>query len=178
MLYDHKWGLIEKAVKSGGLVQFRPALDPDQFVRRYVWMRPDVFDALRDARMVERNAVVLAAREDFVLCEEFVVLTKEAKHRSVDAAKPDIKELKFDPPPFVEIRFRPQRRDFRLFGYFIAKDHLIIMHSGDKDPNSSGQIPVAQLRARAITSLNGIGIHQKLLVQDIKDCMQGVYYHE
>ena len=78
MLYDHKWGLIEKAVKSGGLVQFKPALDPDQFVRRYVWMRPDVFDALRDARMVERNAVVLAALEDFVLGEEFVVLTKEA----------------------------------------------------------------------------------------------------
>ena len=178
MLSDHLWGLLNRAEKNGALVPFKFPLDADQTEKRRIWMRQNIILALNDSTQVERNALVRATLEEFVLGDEFVMITKEAKHRSVDAERPDIKELKFDPPPFVEIRLRPPRRDLRLLGFFIAKDHLILTHLEEKDRVSSGQINYAQLRKISFRILENIGIGANLLVQDITDCIEGVRYHE
>lgn len=178
MLFDHLWGLLNRAEKSGALVPFKFHLDADQKEKRRIWMRRNIILALNDSTQVERNALVTATLEEFVLGEEFVMITKEAKHRSVDAERPDIKELNFDPPPFVEIRLRPQRRDLRLFGFFISKDHLILTHWHEKDRGTVGQIPTAHLRARSINELKSANITESSLVQDIRDCMEGVTYYE
>jgi len=178
MLSDYLWGLLQRAEKTGALVRFKHDSDADQTEKRWIWMRQDILLALKDSTQAERNALVTATLEDFVLGEEFVMITKEAKHRSVDAERPDIKELNFGPPPFVEIRLRPQRRDLRLFGLFIAKDHLLLTHWHEKDVGTVGQIPTANLRARSINELKSVHITANILVQDIRDCMEGVTYYE
>ena len=46
----------------------------------------------------------------------------------------DIRELKGNPPPFVELRFKPPKDHLRLFGRFVGKDDLVLTTYGMKSP--------------------------------------------
>lgn len=49
----------------------------------------------------------------------------------------DIRELKTDPPPFVEMRFKPPKHHLRLFGRFICNDGLILTSLAMKSPQGT-----------------------------------------
>jgi hypothetical protein len=49
----------------------------------------------------------------------------------------DIRELKSDPPPFVEMRFKPPKHHLRIFGRFICKDGLILTSLAMKSPQGA-----------------------------------------
>ena len=75
--------------------------------------------------------VVRAALRRFVIGGPFTVVTAACEHREV-AMIGDIRELKGDPPPFIELRFKPPKHDLRLFGRFVGNDDLVLTTPGMK----------------------------------------------
>jgi hypothetical protein len=125
------------AVRRGALLRHEVQLERgEQYIRR-LWLRPDVARIMSpgvlDQEQLER---LKAAFRRFVIGGLFNVVSKECEHPgALDLA--DIRELKFDPPPFVEVRFKPPKHHLRLFGRFICKDGLVLCSKGLKSEASA-----------------------------------------
>jgi hypothetical protein len=66
----------------------------------------------------------------------FNVVLKDSTHPGV-ANLGDIRELKTNLPPFVEMRFKPPKYHLRLFGRFISRDGLILTTLAMKSPQGA-----------------------------------------
>lgn len=129
---DWREAWLSKAVKEGALSRHTVHLERGEFEIRRLWLRPDanrvLTPGLIDVDQLER---VKATLRRFVLGRSFNVVTKECGHRATQNLA-DIKELKFAPPPFVEMRFKPPKLDLRLFGKFVCLDGLVLTSFGMK----------------------------------------------
>jgi hypothetical protein len=74
---------------------------------------------------------VHAALRRYVVGGQFNVVSKSCTNAEVSQLG-DIRELKTEPPPFIEMRFKPPQRDLRLFGRFVCEDGLILTSAGMK----------------------------------------------
>src|ERR1017187_3166341 len=98
---------VDAAIRSGGLVHYRPALERGELPLRMLWIRPDIQSLLASTRLgPEQRERVKALFKRFVVGGQINVVTAEAPHREVGKLG-DIKELKTRPPPFIEVRIKP-----------------------------------------------------------------------
>jgi hypothetical protein len=104
---------LTAATKSGALVRYAVTLEEGEFEERRLWLRSAVAHLLNPGQLdVAQMRVVRAALRRFVLGGSFTVVTADCEHhREVDSVG-DIRELKGDPPPFVELRFKPPKLIF------------------------------------------------------------------
>jgi hypothetical protein len=120
-------GVIEAAVRAGGIVRFEALLEEGQFPERQLWIRPEIDQLLASNKLdVTQQARVKAALKRFVVGGRFTLVTKDCPHREV-ANIGDIRELKGIFPPFLELRFKPP------FGRCVGKDRLILTSYGMKN---------------------------------------------
>jgi hypothetical protein len=122
------------AVRSGALVRYEVELERGEHYGRRLWLRPNVISTLSAANLGDDQLVrVRAALRRFVVGGQFNVVSKTCTNPgSVGLA--DIRELKTDPPPFMEIRFKPPKYHLRVFGRFICEDGLILTSAAMKSP--------------------------------------------
>jgi hypothetical protein len=79
---------------------------------------------------------VQAALRRFMIGGPFNVVSKDCENPgALNLA--DVRELKTDPPPFVEMRFKPPKHHLRLFGRFICEDGLILTSLAMKSPHGT-----------------------------------------
>jgi hypothetical protein len=123
---------LERAVKNGALGRYNPQLERGEHHVRRLWLRPNVGAALSPETIgQDQFDRVHAALRRFVVGGLFNVVSKTCPHAGVSNLG-DLRELKTDPPPFVEMRFKPPQRDLRLFGRFICQDGLVLTSAGMK----------------------------------------------
>lgn len=123
---------ILAAERSGAIIRHRVTLERGEFDQRRLWLRAEVDALIRSPQLDQaQREVVHAALRRFIVGGNFTVVTAECKHREVVAIG-DIRELKGDPPPFIELRFKPPPHDLRLFGRFVGRDSLILTTHGMK----------------------------------------------
>jgi hypothetical protein len=121
-----------RAARSGALSRFEVQLERGEHDVRRLWLRPNVVSQLaRESVGEDQFFRVQAALRRFVVGGLFNVVSKTCSHAGVSNLG-DLRELKTDPPPFVEMRFKPPRRDLRLFGRFICQDGLVLTSAGMK----------------------------------------------
>jgi hypothetical protein len=97
-----------------------------------LWLRPNVSAALLPETIgQDQFDRVHSALRRFVVGGLFNIVSKTCPHAGVSSLG-DLRELKTDPPPFVEMRFKPPQRDLRLFGRFICQDGLVLTSAGMK----------------------------------------------
>jgi hypothetical protein len=126
-------GVIEAAVRAGGLVRFEVTLEEGQLIERQLWIRPEINLLFASNKLdATQQARAKAALKRFVVGGRFTVVTKDCHHREV-ANIGDIRELKGIIPPFLELRFKPPKHDLRFFGRCIGKDRLILTSYGMKN---------------------------------------------
>jgi hypothetical protein len=135
---------IESAVRTGGLVRYVVDLEPGQFDDRQLWMRPEIYNLLVSGKLHPgQQELARAALKRFVVGRPITVVTKECRHKEVGNLG-DFRELKGDPPPFVETRFKPPKHDLRFFGRCIGKDRLVLTSYGMKSlTESTGEKPLS-----------------------------------
>jgi hypothetical protein len=123
-----------RAVRSGALSRFELQLERGEHDVRRLWLRPNVVSQLaRESVGEDQFFRVQAALRRFVVGGLFNVVSNACESSGVpDLA--DIRELKTDPPPFVEMRFKPPKHQLRLFGRFVCKDGLILTSLAMKSP--------------------------------------------
>lgn len=126
---------LKAACRSGALVRHEVNLEEGELGRGRLWLRPEVNALLKPGLLDNAQVqVVRAALRRFVLGGTFTVVTAQCDHhREVDLVG-DIRELKGNPPPFVELRFKPPKDHLRLFGRFVGKDDLVLTTYGMKSP--------------------------------------------
>jgi hypothetical protein len=130
---------LEAAVRAGSLGRYPIVLEAGEFENRRLWLRPEVSSLLVSGKLDPRQVeVVHAALRRFVIGGPYTVVTAACKHREV-AMIGDIRELKGELPPFVELRFKPPKDDLRLFGRFVGKDDLVLTTFGLKTLAGKGQ---------------------------------------
>ncbi|MGX1354548.1 hypothetical protein AB7M49_008173 [Bradyrhizobium elkanii] len=151
-MYDElREGAIQRAVRSGALVRHDVRLERgEQHVRR-LWLRPNVVGKLSPTDVdLDQLARVNAALKRFVVGGQFNIVSKAcANPGAVGLA--DIRELKTDPPPFVEMRFKPPKHHLRIFGRFISCDGLILTSlamKSSKDSETNKSLSVGDERKR------------------------------
>ncbi len=143
---------MEKAVKSGALFRYEVELERgEQYVRR-LWLRPTVRAELLAGKLGDDQlARVHAALRRFVIGGQYNVVSKDCAVPSAVQQLGDIRELKGDPPPFFEMRFKPPKHHLRLFGRFVCTDGLILTSIGLKSEpgaNGSKSLSVPEQRKR------------------------------
>jgi hypothetical protein len=127
---------------------------------RRLWLRPNVATALSTQNLGDDQlARVQAALRRFVVGGQFNVVSKECDAPgALNLA--DIRELKTEPPPFVEMRFKPPKHHLRLFGRFVCKDGLILTSSAmksEKGAETTKSLSVAQERKRCDDVFKSLG---------------------
>jgi hypothetical protein len=139
-------GVLSACERSGAIIRHQVTLEQGELNERRLWLRPEV-DALigSDQLNPRQREVVRAALRRFIIGGRFTVVTAECEYSEVQSIG-DIRELKGDPPPFIEFRFRPPPHDLRLFGRFIGKDSLILTTHGMK--SLSGKTGKKKLNVR------------------------------
>jgi hypothetical protein len=128
---------LHQALRSGALVRYEVELERGEHYGRRLWLRPNVISMLSatdlDQDQLDR---VRAALRRFVVGGQFNVVSKICENPgALNLA--DIRELKTDLPPFVEIRFKPPKHHLRLFGRFICTDGLILTSVAMKSPQDT-----------------------------------------
>jgi hypothetical protein len=127
---------IGAAEKSGALVRYRVPLEEGEHDFRALWLRTELDSLLRSDRLEpDQRHRVKAALKRFVVGGPFNVVTAECPHRGVSTLG-DLRELRGNRPPFIEMRFKPPKHDLRFFGRFIRKDGLILTTHGLKSLDS------------------------------------------
>jgi hypothetical protein len=126
-----------RALKSGALSRYEVQLERGEHYVRRLWLRPNVVTQLsRESVGQEQFFRVQAALRRFVVGGLFNVVSKACENPgALDLA--DIRELKTEPPPFVEMRFKPPKHHLRLFGRSICKDGLILTSLAMKSPQGT-----------------------------------------
>jgi hypothetical protein len=157
---EDREGRLTKAVRAGALVRYQVNLERGEHEVRRLWLRPNVRAALSIQNLGEDQlARVHAAFRRFVLGGLFNVVSKECDAPgTLNLA--DIRELKSEPPPFVEMRFKPPKHHLRLFGRFICKDGLILTSSAMKSEKGAATIKslsVQEERKRCDDVFNSLG---------------------
>jgi hypothetical protein len=151
MLYEWIERAIDHAVRAGGLIRYVVDLEPGQFDNRQLWMRPEICNLLVCGKLDPRQReLVRAALKRFIVGRPITVVTKECRHKEVGNLG-DFRELKGDPPPFVEMRFKPPKHDLRFFGRCISTDRLILTSYGMKslmEPTGEKPLSVPEHRKR------------------------------
>jgi hypothetical protein len=132
-MLDDRENIIAAAIKAGGLVRYLVRLEEGQLDQRQLWVRPEIVQVVASDRLdPHQREIVKAALKRFVVGGSLAVVTKDCKHKEVEALG-DIRELKGCSPPFVELRFKPPKHDLRFFGRCIGRDRLILTSYGLKD---------------------------------------------
>jgi hypothetical protein len=153
--------VLASAVRSGALVRHNVALEQGEFAERRLFLQPEVAALLKSNSLDKRQlAAVHAALRRFVVGGNFTVVLVGSPHREVESIG-DLKELKGNPPPFVELRFRPPKHDLRMFGRFVGKDSLVLSTHGMKSLSESTghkKLSVPEHRARCDAAFQAIGL--------------------
>jgi hypothetical protein len=164
--------VLKAAAKSGALIRYEVALEQGELEERRLWLRPEVADLLTSGKLDDAQVrVVRAALRRFVLGGRFTVVTAAGGHREVDSVG-DIRELKGDPPPFVELRFKPPKHHLRLFGRFVGRDNLVLTTYGLKSlTGKTGKMPpsIPAERSRCDAALKASNLKIGWVVATIED---------
>jgi hypothetical protein len=128
---------LQRALRSGALTRYQVQLERGEHDVRRLWLRPNVTGMLSVKTLGEEQlARIHAALRRFVVGGQFNVVSKTCGDPgAVELA--DIRELKTNSPPFVEMRFKPPKHRLRLFGRFICEDGLILATLAMKSPQGS-----------------------------------------
>jgi hypothetical protein len=128
---------LRRALRSGALSRYEVQLERGEHDVRRLWLRPTVVTQLSAASLgQDQHDRIQAALRRFVVGGLFNVVSKACDNPGV-LNLADIRELKTDPPPFVEMRFKPPKHHLRLFGRFICKDGLILTSLAMKSPQGT-----------------------------------------
>lgn len=141
---------IAAALKRGGLVKYSVILEEGEWEMRSLWLRPEVRDLFISAGKLEtdQRLRVQTTLRRFVIGGDMTVVCADSVHPEVSDVG-DIRELKFDPPPFIEMRFKPPKHHLRLFGRFIRRDGLVVTSFGMKSRDGkTGSKPLKVLEER------------------------------
>jgi hypothetical protein len=171
---------LEAAVRAGSLVRHRVVLEAGEFENRRLWLRPELLKILTVSKLDPRQVeVVRAALRRFVTGGPFTVVTAACEHREV-AMIGDMRELKGDPPPFVELRFKPPKDDLRFFGRFVGKDDLILTTFGLKalagQTSKQKNISVPTERMRCTAALTAAGLDLTCVPPDIRSSISNARF--
>lgn len=163
---------LEAAVRAGSLVRYQVVLEAGEFENWRLWLRPELVTLLTSGKLDLRQVeVVRAALRRFVIGGPFTVVTAACEHRGV-AMIGDLRELKGDPPPFIEFRFKPPKDDLRLFGRFVGKDDLVLTTAGLKalagHAGKEKKISVPNERARCTAAFKAAGLDLTCVPADIR----------
>lgn len=155
---------LQAAVKSGGLIRYEVDLDQDEFQQRRLWLRPEINELLKSSGNLEskQREAVKAALRRFVVGGVFTVVTANCRHSEVSSIG-DIRELKGDPPPFIELRFKPPKHELQFFGRFVGTDALVLTTYGmksltDKTGRAALSVPAERERCRLIFQSNNLDL--------------------
>jgi hypothetical protein len=128
---------LQQALRRGALVRYEVELERGEHYVRRLWLRPNVISMLSAARVGQDQLDrVLAALRRFVVGGQFNVVSKTCENPGLQNLA-DIRELKTDLPPFVEMRFKPPKHHLRIFGRFICADGLILTTMAMKSPKGA-----------------------------------------
>jgi hypothetical protein len=171
---------LEAAVRAGSLGRYPIVLEAGEFENRRLWLRPEVSSLLVSGKLDPRQVeVVHAALRRFVIGGPYTVVTAACKHREV-AMIGDIRELKGELPPFVELRFKPPKDDLRLFGRFVGKDDLVLTTFGLKTLAGKGQkqrdISVPKERTRSTSAFKAAGLDLTCVPADIRSSISNARF--
>ena len=128
---------LQRAVRSGALTRYQAPLERGEHDVRRLWLRPNMVRMFSVKHVgQDQCARIHAALRRFVVGGLFnVVSVACTSPGAVELA--DIRELKTNPPPFVEMRFKPPKHHLRLFGRFICNDGLILTSLAMKSPQGT-----------------------------------------
>ena len=170
---------LEAAVRAGSLVRYRVVLEAGELENRRLWQRPEIETLLASGKLDLRQVeVVRAALRRFVIGGPFTVVTAACEHREV-AMIGDIRELKGDPPPFIELRFKPPKHDLRLFGRFVGNDDLVLTTPGMKslaEKTGTQKLSVSNERTRCTTAFRAAGLDLTWVPSDIKSSISNARF--
>jgi hypothetical protein len=162
---------LKAAEKSGALVRYKVDLDQGEFEERRLWLRPEIDAVLRSQQLDPRQVqVVRAALRRFVLGANFTVVTADCEYREVEPIG-DIRELRGYRPPFIELRFKPPKHDFRVLRRFVGKDSLVLTTYGMKSlTGKTGQkaLIVSVERNRCEVAFRAAGLQINWVPPEIK----------
>jgi hypothetical protein len=136
---------IAAAVRTGALIRYRVLLEEGELDERLLWLRPEVDGLINSSKLeAEQRDRVNATLRRFVTGGRFNVVKADSRHPPSVSSLGDLRELKVQPPPFVEVRFKPPKYDLRFFGRFIQKDGLILTSFGMKSKDGkTGSRPLS-----------------------------------
>jgi hypothetical protein len=165
---------IEAAIKAGGLVRYQVSLEQGEFDQRMLWVRPEIAQMLNSLKIdPDQLARVSATLKRFVVGGPFNVVTAACTNREVSALG-DIRELKGEKPPLIEMRFKPPKHHLRIFGRFICADSLVMTTYGMKSlDGKTGAKPLSipQERDRCDAVFKSLKLDLSLIPARIESCL-------
>ena len=168
---------IAAALKRGGLARYPVVLEEGEWEVRSLWLRPEVRDLFDKLESDQRLRVQTTLRR-FVIGGDMTVVCADSVHPEVSDVG-DIRELKFDPPPFIEMRFKPPKHHLRLFGRFIRRDGLVVTSFGMKSPDGktgSKLLKVSEERRRCDAFFSAYGLQLGWVPERITDSLSNAKF--
>jgi hypothetical protein len=163
------------AVRSGALIRHKILLEEGEFDIRRLWFRPMISPLLSPGTLDPTQLhVVKAAFRRFVTGGPFTVVKAGSPHREVKSVG-DIRETKGRSPSVIELRFKPPKRELRLFGRFVATDALVLTSSGMKSPDSK-PIDVKKEQDRCDSTFAACNLKLDLVPKDIELCISNATF--
>jgi hypothetical protein len=165
---------IAAAVRAGGLIRYGVLLEQSEFDQRMLWIRPEIQQMLNSRRIdPDQQARIAATLKRFVVGGRFNVVTAACTNREVSALG-DIRELKGENPPVIEMRFKPPKDHLRIFGRFICEDGLVLTTYGMKSfHGNTGVKPLSipQERKRCDAVFKSLKLDLGLIPTRIEACL-------
>ncbi len=170
---------INAATKTGGLIAYRVDLENGESKDRRLWVRPQVMKLI-NGKSLEANqtARVKAALKRFIVRGPFTVVTAQCTRGEMTDVG-DFRELKTEPPPFVELRFKPPMHELRFFGRFIGKDALVLTTVGMKSlDGKTGKRPlsVSEERQRCDEIFASLKLPLSCVPKNIRDSISNAEF--
>jgi hypothetical protein len=171
---------IAAVLKRGGLARYPVVLEEGEWEMRSLWLRPEVRDLVISADKLEadQRLRVQATLRRFVIGGDMTVVCADSVHPEVSDLG-DICELKFDPPPFIEMRFKPPKHHLRLFGRFIRRDGLVVTSFGMKSPDGktgSKPLKVSEERRRCDVFFSACSLQLSWVPERITDSLSNATF--
>jgi hypothetical protein len=170
---------LVEATRTGALVRHRVHLETGEQEVRRLWLRQDVDRLLSPGTLNDGQRDRLkAALKRFVLGGVYNVVTRDCSQSDLSNLA-DIRELKTDPPPFIEMRFKPPKHHLRIFGRFICQDGLILSTQGVKSLQENTQakpLNVGAERRRCDDIFKGLGLDLEWVPSGIKESLSNAKF--